>query len=72
MSIKFTADDHPDDSLIEDARMNASNEWEEHFVAGMIYQRKTYGLRFTLTAAQRSKLEEIAEGPSEDARWHRR
>ena len=72
MAINLTEDDHSDDELIEDARMNASTKWEEDFVSDIIGRRKTYGLRFMLTPAQRSKLEQIAEGPSEDTRRHRR
>ena len=53
------------DTLLDDARMAAVTDWEEGFVADLIERRKTWGDRFELTPAQRTKLEEILN-PSED------
>lgn len=53
-------DEHPDDALLEDARMNAATDWEEKFVADQLTRRKQYGLNFTLTDAQRETLKKIA------------
>ena len=50
------------DELLEDARMSASTDWEEGFVADLLERRKTYGYEFDLSAAQRTKLEEIVQG----------
>ena len=52
--------EHPDDVLLEDARMAASSDWEETFVADMLEKRRKFGLNFRLTDGQREKLEEIA------------
>lgn len=68
--------DHPDDLLIEEARMAAETDWEEDFVASILGRRAKYGLSFRLTDAQREKLTEIAHGKEDDLfsrqpRWGR-
>lgn len=52
--------DHPDDSLLEEARMAASTDREESFVADLLAARRRLGLNFTLTEPQREWLEKIA------------
>lgn len=51
--------DHPDDLLLEEARMSAETDWEEDFVADLLKNRTRYGAAFRLSDAQREKLEEI-------------
>jgi hypothetical protein len=68
---------HPDDLLLEEARMAASSDWEESFVADQLKRRAEWGGAFKLTDAQRSKLEEIAHGKDDDLfsrqpRWGKR
>lgn len=55
-------DEHPDDALLEDARMNASTQWEEAFIAGLLERRKKYGGNFHLSDAQREIVERIGQG----------
>lgn len=59
--------DHPDDELIEDARMQASNDREEEFVADIKRLRNKLGLGFKLSADQRAWLQRIAYG--DGPRW---
>jgi len=71
MALDFNkSQDHPHDELIEDARMAASNEWEENFVASIIERRKKYGLRFTLSELQFQTLKDIAETQDEGDLFH--
>lgn len=58
----FNPPDHPDDELIEDARMQASSDREEEFIADIKSLRDRLGLSFKLSADQRSWLEKIAYG----------
>jgi hypothetical protein len=60
--------EHPLDELLEDARMAASTDWEEDFVADQLANRKKYGARWRPTDGQVAKLRQIADGPSEDDR----
>jgi hypothetical protein len=46
--------------LLEDARMNAANDWEEEFVADMKARFDQYGRRMYLSDAQKQTLERIA------------
>jgi hypothetical protein len=57
---------HPDDELIEDARMAASSDWEEEFIADIIERRQRFGRAFMLTPKQREKLQQIAHGDDEN------
>lgn len=52
--------EHPDDALLESARMAASTDWEENFVADLLKRRKEWGGAFDLTEMQRLKLMQIA------------
>lgn len=63
----FNPPDHPDDELIEDARMQASSDREEEFIADMLRLRQQYGASFKLSADQRSWLQKIAYG--DGLRW---
>lgn len=53
--------DHPDDLLLEEARMSAETDWEENFVADLLKNRNRYGAAFRLTDPQRDKLQEIVQ-----------
>lgn len=60
MTVDLNAPDHPDDGLLEYARMAASTNWEESFAADMLRLRGKLGLRFIITARQRASLKKIA------------
>lgn len=46
--------------LLEMARMNAENDWEENFVAGLLEKHKQYGARMYLSDLQHEHLKRIA------------
>jgi len=48
------------ESLLEDARMNASTDWEESFVADMKERFEKYGMGMFISDAQQKHLERIA------------
>ena len=48
------------EELLEDARMNAANDWEESFVADMKDRYTEYGRRMFISDAQQEHLERIA------------
>ena len=48
------------EELIEDARMNAANDWEESFVADMKDRYAEFGRRMFISDAQKDHLERIA------------
>ena len=48
------------EELLEDARMNAANDWEESFVADMKDRYTEYGRRMFISDAQKDHLERIA------------
>ncbi len=48
------------EELLEDARMNAANDWEESFVADMKDRYTQYGRRMFISDAQKEHLERIA------------
>lgn len=48
------------ESLLESARMNASNDWEESFVADMKTRFDQYGKRMYISSAQKDQIERIA------------
>lgn len=48
------------EELLEDARMNAANDWEESFVADMKARYGQYGRRMFISDAQQELLERIA------------
>lgn len=48
------------EELLEDARMNAANDWEESFVADMKARYTEYGRRMFISDAQQEHLERIA------------
>ncbi len=58
-------EEHPLDELLEDALMSASSDWECNFVEDMSVNRKRYGLRWSPTDAQISKMRQIV-GKDED------
>lgn len=46
--------------MLEIARMNAENDWEENFVAGLLEKHKQYGARMYLSDLQLEHLNRIA------------
>ena len=46
--------------LIEAARMNASNDWEENFIAGLIEKFEKYGGGMYLSDLQNDHVNRIA------------
>jgi hypothetical protein len=48
------------EELLEDARMNAANDWEESFVADMKDRYTQYGRRMFISDAQKDQIERIA------------
>ena len=48
------------EELLEDARMNAANDWEESFVADMKDRYTEFGRRMFISDAQKDHLERIA------------
>lgn len=52
--------DHPDDELLEDARMAASTEWEEQFIQSLRQRRQSFGGAFQISERERATLERIA------------
>ena len=48
------------EELLEGARMNAANDWEESFVADMKARYEEFGRRLFISDAQQSHLERIA------------
>jgi hypothetical protein len=58
--------EHELDELLEDARMAASTDWEEDFVADQLANREKYGARWRPTDGQIKKLRKIADGPSDE------
>lgn len=54
-------DQHPDDALLEDARMNADADWAEELIASLLDRRRRLGANFSLSARERELVERIAE-----------
>ena len=48
------------EELLDSARMNAANDWEESFVADMKTRYDQYGRRMYISEAQQTTLERIA------------
>lgn len=48
------------EAMIENARMNAANDWEESFVADMKARYEDYGRRMFISDSQKEHLERIA------------
>lgn len=46
--------------LLEMARMNADNDWEENFVAGLLEKHKQFGMQMYLSDLQLEHLNRIA------------
>lgn len=53
--------DHPDDALLEEARMNADSDFAEQFIASLLKRRREYGGSFRLSDRERELVERIAE-----------
>lgn len=54
----------PFESMLEDARMNARNDWEEEFVASVIKKYEEYGSSMFWSGQQDTVLRRIA-GPDD-------
>lgn len=48
------------EELLDSARMNAANDWEESFVSDMKSKYDQYGRRMYISDAQQQALERIA------------
>ena len=48
------------EGLLDSARMNAANDWEENFVSGLADKFEEFGRRLYLSDSQRDHLERIA------------
>jgi len=53
------------EGLLDDARMNAANDWEEQFVDDMQGRYSQYGRRMFISDAQVEHLERIANDGAE-------
>lgn len=53
--------EHPDDALLEEARMNASADWAEELIASLLSRRRRLGANFSLSKRERELAERIAE-----------
>ncbi len=49
------------EGLLESARMNAANDWEEKFVADLQKKFDLYGKRMFISELQQEQLERIAD-----------
>lgn len=59
-SVQDLYDEKEFEELLESARMNAANDWEESFVADMKTRYDQYGRRMYISEAQQTTLERIA------------
>lgn len=55
-------DEEEFEGLLENARMNAANDWEESFVADMKERFDEYGMSMFISEAQQKRLERIDGG----------
>ena len=53
-------DDDEFEGLLESARMNAANDWEETFISDLMDKFEEYGKRMYLSDSQLEHLERIA------------
>lgn len=53
-------DEEEFESLLDEAEMNAANDWEERFVADLRSKFQKFGRRMYLSESQREHLERIA------------
>ena len=53
-------DDDEFEGLLESARMNAANDWEETFISDLSSKFEEYGKRMYLSDSQLEHLERIA------------
>lgn len=53
-------DDNEFEGLLESARMNAANDWEETFISDLMDKFEEYGKRMYLSDSQLEHLERIA------------
>jgi hypothetical protein len=60
MQIQDEYEDDEFETLISDAEMNATNDWEEKFVSDLKDKFDQYGRRMYLSENQREHLERIA------------
>ncbi len=60
-------DDHPDDGIIEDDRMNADSDWEVTFIANLKERRGRMGGNFSLSDRERELVLKI--GGNLEVNW---
>lgn len=53
-------DDDEFEGLLESARMNSANDWEENFISDLSDKYEEYGRRMYLSESQQEHLEMIA------------
>lgn len=53
--------EHPDDALLEEARMNADADWAEELIASLLVRRKRHGANFSMSDRERELVERISE-----------
>lgn len=58
--VQYLYEEKEFEELLESARMNAANDWEESFVADMKTRYDQYGRRMYISEAQQTTLERIA------------
>jgi hypothetical protein len=50
------------EEILDDAEMNAANDWEEEFVSDIKLKFKQYGIRMFISERQIEIIERIANG----------
>ena len=60
MKVQDNYDHDEFDGLLDSARMNAANGWEESFVSDMQAKFEEYGVRMYISEKQKEHLERIA------------
>lgn len=50
------------EEILDDAEMNAANDWEEEFVSDMKQKFEQYGIRMFISERQIEIIERIANG----------
>lgn len=57
---RYTHDEF--EEILDDAEMNAANDWEEEFVSDMKQKFEQYGIRMFISERQIEIIERIANG----------
>lgn len=64
-SVQDLYDEDEFEALLDGARMNAANDWEEQFAADMQARYQQYGKRMFISESQVEHLERIANDETE-------